>query len=197
MMSFEEFRKATDSGTPVSMQTIDKGDTIIRIFSLEARSEKKKRDEEQTAFERKLVGTALPDIPLKRLDGSGLSLSALKGRIFVINLWFVKCAPCVAEIPELNEVVNYYRSKPDVLFFAAAHDEVDALKKFLSKHRFSYVVLANSKEFCEKIGVPAYPTHIVVDSNGLIAEVIVGGRQGVGKILNEAIDRVLAKAQSR
>ena len=35
----------------------------------------------------------------------------LKGKINVINFWFMKCAPCIAEIPALNTLVKKYKGK--------------------------------------------------------------------------------------
>jgi len=47
------------------------------------------------------------------------SLSSLKGKIFVINFWFLECKPCVIEIPELNKIVEKHKSE-EVLFLAFA-----------------------------------------------------------------------------
>ncbi|WHZ06809.1 MAG: hypothetical protein OJF59_000562 [Cytophagales bacterium] len=43
------------------------------------------------------------------------------------------------------------------------------------------------------MNINSYPTHIIVDSQGIKKEVIVGGRDNMNKILIEAIDKVLIK----
>ncbi|HTH57403.1 MAG TPA: TlpA disulfide reductase family protein [Cyclobacteriaceae bacterium] len=196
-MSFEAFRKATESGTLFSKQMSVEGDTVTQIYHLESKAERKKLSDERIISEKNLLGKALPDSKLKRLDGSDFNLSMLKGRTLVINFWFIQCSPCIAEIPELNRVVNHYQNKPDILFFAPALDDVDDLKKFLGKHRFSYVVLGQSEELSKKIGISSFPTNIIINSDGLIDGVIVGGKEKISQVLTEAIDRTLAKASPR
>jgi hypothetical protein len=100
-------------------------------------------------------------------------------------------------MPELNDVFNHYRGSPDVLFFAPALDDVNDLVKFLSKYRFSYIVLGNSKLLCEKLGITSPPANIIVDSNGVIEEEIASGKAGIAKALTAAIDKVLAKTKPR
>ena len=49
-------------------------------------------------------GSALPDFVLKDLAGKELQLASLKGKPLLINLWATWCAPCVAELPQLDKI---------------------------------------------------------------------------------------------
>ena len=49
------------------------------------------------------------------MNGNSYSLGILKGKVVVINFWFVECKPCVIEMPELNEIVEKYKSE-EVVF---------------------------------------------------------------------------------
>jgi thiol-disulfide isomerase/thioredoxin len=44
----------------------------------------------------------VPDLAFTAPDGSRTSLSALKGRTVLVNLWATWCAPCLHEMPSLD-----------------------------------------------------------------------------------------------
>jgi thiol-disulfide isomerase/thioredoxin len=49
-----------------------------------------------------------PDFRLNSLDGTVYQLSDLRGRWVVINFWATWCAPCVEEMPVLQQVADRY-----------------------------------------------------------------------------------------
>jgi len=61
------------------------------------------------------VGSDAPDFSAVDMNGNSYSLGILKGKVVVINFWFVECKPCVIEMPELNEIVEKYKSE-EVVF---------------------------------------------------------------------------------
>lgn len=136
-----------------------------------------------------LRGDSLPEFNIKGIDGIETSLAQLKGKIVVLNFWFIGCKPCISELPLLNGIVTHYSEKKDIVFLAPSFDDRYHLNKFLETHKFLYKVLPLSKGLNEKLGISIYPTHMVVDKNGIIQEVILGGLD-TDKVLIEAIDRV-------
>lgn len=101
------------------------------------------------------------------LEGNTFSLDELKGKVIVINFWFVACKPCVEEIPELNELVKKYEDK-DVVFLGFALDNEKRLNSFLEKTPFKYHIFSESKKIIENYGVNSYPTHIIIDQSSAV-----------------------------
>jgi thiol-disulfide isomerase/thioredoxin len=60
-------------------------------------------------------------------------------KLVVLNLWATWCAPCVEEIPILNEVKSYYKNQ-DIKFISFSID-TDSVKlnNFISKGKFDYL----------------------------------------------------------
>lgn len=118
-----------------------------------------------------------PNFKVTALDGKTFDLAALPGRIVVINLWFVGCGPCRKEIPQLNELVSEFKDKP-VVFLAPSFDSPETLKSFLRATPFNYHVVANAEEFIiGKFNATVFPTHILIDQNGLVAAVLAGAAE--------------------
>ena len=55
-------------------------------------------------------------------NGSNTNLDKLKGNWIVINYWADWCAPCIKEIPELNDFAN---ENKDILVFTFNFDELE------------------------------------------------------------------------
>lgn len=53
-----------------------------------------------------------PDPGFKALDGGGRKLSALRGRVVVVNFWATWCGPCQEELPRLARIAESYAGKP-------------------------------------------------------------------------------------
>ncbi len=61
-------------------------------------------------------GFLAPDFTLDTLDGSKVTLSELRGKIVVINIWATWCPPCRAETPALEKSYEtFIRSKIEAM----------------------------------------------------------------------------------
>ncbi len=120
-----------------------------------------------TAYNPFKLGEKMVDF--KGLDEQGIQVqfSDFKNRIVVINFWFIKCAPCVYELPLLNKVVNKYPSDK-VGFLSITFDRMEDVQAFLRKTDFKFQKMVDAKSVIEKMGVSSYPTTVIVDKNGEI-----------------------------
>ena len=119
-----------------------------------------------------MEGMPLPNFNFIDLNDNVYNTNTAKNKIIVLNCWFIHCAACIAEIPELNKLVNLYKKRQDVLFLALAFDPAIALKAFLKKTTFKYQVVADKTDYLMKeLKISGYPTHLLVNKNGEIAKV--------------------------
>ncbi len=117
--------------------------------------------------ESELIGKDAFPFSAEDINGNQYSLTNLKGKIIVMNFWFVECKPCVMEMPDLNELVKKYEGK-DVVFLGFATNETSRINSFLKEKEFSYNIIPNSSNVAKDYNVSGYPTHIVIDRNSKI-----------------------------
>ncbi|HEU4390063.1 MAG TPA: TlpA disulfide reductase family protein, partial [Blastocatellia bacterium] len=82
------------------------------------------------------VGGAAPGFSLKSLDGETVTSKSLEGNVVVLNFWATWCAPCLKEIPDLNQVAS--RSDVTVVGIALDEDGVKTVRRFVEQHRVNY-----------------------------------------------------------
>jgi peroxiredoxin len=112
-------------------------------------------------------GGPAPAFDLERLGGGRVTLEGLRGRWVLIDFWATWCAPCVVEIPELNEFYAEHRaSGVELLAIAVDGDDPDALAAFAREHAIGYPVAVGSEELARQYGALAFPYHVLVSPEG-------------------------------
>ena len=122
-------------------------------------------------------GVPAPDFTATTLDGKSIKLSDLKGKVVVLNFWFIACVPCRMEVKPFNEVVEQFKDK-DVVFVSVARDKAEDLKKHLVSNPFNFETVADPQAGIAKdvFHVFGYPTTIILDRNGIIRYYSLGGK---------------------
>ena len=127
-----------------------------------------KQEEEMMKNSPVAEGKSIPDFEFTDRSGNTISKSNTSGNILVINTWFVKCKPCIMEIPELNDLVEKYKEHSNIQFLAVTFDSDDEIDSFLEREKFDFNIITNQMSFLQKIGIISYPTNIIVDPEGQI-----------------------------
>ena len=126
------------------------------------------------------------------MNGKTYSLSSLKGNIVVINFWFLECKPCIIEIPELNEIVEKYKSE-EVVFLSFAINEKPKIESFLKKHPFDCTILPDSGAVIGDYKIKSYPALIILDQNSKITFSTRGLSNSTASEIDEAIEGLIEK----
>ena len=127
------------------------------------------------------------------MQGKRVDTAALKGKVVVLNLWFINCPNCIQEIKMLNQLVDEYKGNKDVVFVGLAASTKSELQRFLAKNPFKYQIVPDATMIIlTKFGTPdksgeinvPFPMHYVLDRDGIVA-VKAQGIKGIDFVKNE------------
>ena len=114
-------------------------------------------------------GTSAPVFEAPMLDGGVVNTEKLKGKVIVLNFWFIGCPGCMAEIPKLNALRAKYSSNDDIEFIAVAPNTDDELRTFFSTERFDYEIVGQARSVLNLFAFKGFPRNIVIGRDGRIA----------------------------
>jgi len=127
------------------------------------------------------------------MDGYKIDAKKLQGKVVVLNFWFINCAPCRQEMPELAKIASTYANNPNVVFIAIATDRKDALNAFLKNNPFPYHIVSGGLKFQDKYGITGYPTNVIIGKDGKVKY----HSMGYGAAVPDIFGKTIAEALSR
>jgi peroxiredoxin len=137
------------------------------------------------------------ELTLKDPFGTEQRLSALKGRIVVLNFWATYCVPCRTEMPDLAAIQNEYAAL-GVQVIGASTDKTEdraQVLQFVKETRLNFPIwMGATSADMMRFGLgAALPGTVIIGRDGRIARIISG-------IVNQAdlkkqIDAMLASAE--
>ncbi len=194
VISRETFLKFLCSGEYIPLRLISKDSlTKYRLYKLGPsvddgiKTQVKRIGEDEYRYY-KMEGMELPELNFTDLNGNVYNKETTKGKIVVLKCWFIHCQKCVEEMPALNEAVKQFQNRKDILFVSLAFDPKKKLKDFLIKTKFNYAVVPEQKTYLiERLKIYSYPTHLIINKEGLISKVAVNWEDIISSLKKELL----------
>ena len=145
-----------------------------------------------------VVGSEV-ELTLRDLTGAEQRLSALRGRIVILNFWATYCVPCRTEMPDLAAIQNEYAALGVQVIGASADDAETRARvlPFVRETRVNFPVWVGATTAdMTRFGLgAALPGTVIIGRDGRIVRVISG-------IVNQAdlrtqIDALIAQATAQ
>lgn len=122
-----------------------------------------------------LVGKHAPDFILLDLEGKSFQLSKLIGQPVLLEFWFPNCGPCVAAVPEVNEIADLYKAK-GLKVAAVEFSEVKEkyILDYIMKNGMETPTLVKGKEVAVNYGISGGPTFVLLNKKHEVVYVRLG-----------------------
>jgi peroxiredoxin len=188
-----DFLKNLGSGEFLPIKLTSTDSTYYQLFRLDKTSDKSipeviKLSGSEAYKNYKLEGKVFPTFSFRDLKGIEYTSENTKGKTVVLKCWFIACPPCIEEFPRLNGLVEKYKNRGDIVFISLAFDQKEALEAFLLQNPFRYAVVPDQKQFeFYDLDVKEYPTHFIIDRNGIIRKVVTKADEMIDALEHEVL----------
>jgi len=116
-----------------------------------------------------------PDFSATGLHNENIRLNEFAGKVLVLDFWATWCPPCVASVPEIKDLIKKYSSEKFAVVSISADQNEQAWRDFIEKKNMTWLhVFDRNHEIRQSFGINSIPTYLVIDSEGIIQEQIVG-----------------------
>lgn len=122
-------------------------------------------------------GQVAPEIGLTDLSGNAVKLSALRGKVVLVDFWASWCAPCRESLPVLERLSKSYADKGLVIVGVNIDKTPELARSFLSKNKLTLtfpVVNDKKHEVAGRYEPPTMPSSYVIDKEGRVRGVHAG-----------------------
>ena len=133
---------------------------------------------------------ALSSATITDFDGYPITMGTLAdGKVTVVNMWATWCPYCIDEMQDYQALYDKYGDAVQFVMLDSAEDarEIAAALDYIEEQGFTFPVFFDTgQELREFFSVAAYPTTIVIDSNGEVLS------NKPGRIVAASLDEALA-----
>jgi len=167
---FETWRNLFWKGYEIKAVDINDPKTEFLLIKLSETELEKKlaglpKPKESAVFK---TGEKIKPFTATDIEGKVIDLKSLEGKIVLLNFWFINCPPCRIEMPDLNELVDSFKTNEKIVFVSIALDGKESLQNFLKTSPFNYRVISDGGNIAAQYGVGSYPTHVVLNKEGKV-----------------------------
>jgi peroxiredoxin len=131
------------------------------------------------------AGQPAPELRFASLAGDTVSLSSLRGRVVLLNVWATWCTPCRWEMPAIQRLYQRLGER-GLVVLAVSEDDAGApggaaggtlsdVAPFVRENRLTFPVLLDPRGRTPQLyGIAGLPTTFVIDRRGRIVRKVLG-----------------------
>jgi thiol-disulfide isomerase/thioredoxin len=138
-----------------------------------------------------------PDFAVVTLDQTRLALDDLKGKVVLLDFWATWCGPCTMATPGLTRLQKKYGQRPFTIVGVSLDREETPWRAYIDKNKMTWPqYMDKGGRVARLFKISPIPTYILVDHEGIIAEVKEGWNSSLDGWLDGRIDKLLKKAEA-
>ncbi len=126
---------------------------------------------------------------IRNSDGDMLDPANLEGEVIFLNFWGTYCPPCIAEMPEIQNIYNDYGDK--VRFILVSAEAREKVESFLASGNYSLPSYYGGRNMSGPFTVRSIPTTFVISRDGRIVLKKVGAADWDSKAMRRIFDQLL------
>ncbi|HEY0245928.1 MAG TPA: TlpA disulfide reductase family protein [Mucilaginibacter sp.] len=119
-------------------------------------------------------GTIAPNWTLYAADGKKMSLAQMKGKVVLLDFYFIGCSGCMLSIKPLNNLHEKYKNQNVVIASITERDSKQSVLAFDKQYHIKYPGYVDAADVVKSYHVTGFPAFYFIDKEGKIANVFDG-----------------------
>jgi peroxiredoxin len=113
------------------------------------------------------------DFTLSDLSGKSWTLSALRGKVVLVNFWATWCPPCRKEMPDLQALAQRFADQ-GLVVLSISDEDAAKVAPYVAEHKIGYPILLDpGRTVNDRFHIEGIPKSFVFDRDGkLVAQSI-------------------------
>ncbi|MBZ9628029.1 TlpA family protein disulfide reductase [Psychroflexus sp. CAK1W] len=124
----------------------------------------------------------------KNEDNKTVNFAQSQGKPVLVNYWATWCAPCIAEMPDLQKLYTDYKDEVDFYFITS--EEPKVVRSFLEKENLNLPVYYFLSSPPDMLKSSSLPTTFLIDAEGEIIMKKTGAANWYSKTVRSTIDKL-------
>ncbi len=169
--------------------------SVLLVACENTKAQKSQSGKVNAAARKKGAENRAPDFTVTTLDGRQLSLSALRGKVVLLNFWASWCPPCLKELPHLERIYQKYKNQGALVVGMNVENNrsPEEIKKFVDNQGLNFPIAIASSEILSQYGISPIPHSFFIDKAGNIADQMKGYGRGAEVEMENKIRELLKK----
>jgi peroxiredoxin len=139
------------------------------------------------------LGSVAPGWILYDAAGEQMSLAQLKGKVVLLDFFFIGCGGCMEALKPLNKIHEQYRNQNVAIVSMTFRDDRRSTAAFKKNYHIKYPIYIDAAGVVKSYHVSGFPTFYFIDKEGKVASVIVGYNDNFEKEVSSIMNNLIAK----
>ncbi|MEX0986387.1 MAG: TlpA disulfide reductase family protein [Bacteroidales bacterium] len=128
---------------------------------------------------------------IRDLEGEIMDPANLQGEVIFLNYWGTYCPPCIAEMPEIQNIYDDYGDR--VKFVLVSAESREKVVNFLSSRDYNLPVYFGGRNMPEPLAIRSLPTTFIIARDGRIVLKKVGAADWDSRATRKMLDQLLVR----
>lgn len=121
---------------------------------------------------------AFGELEIRTLKGEVWDSRAVSGKVVVLDFWATWCAPCLTQLPALQEVHERYANNPDVLVLGVILEEERMMPRIVAFNEnkgYTFPMAFDTfHRMATRFGADKIPHTVIIDQKGIVRNEYTG-----------------------